>query len=168
MDRVVKLPPSEHFGVSMAPEGVVLRGLSRFTPSLRQRKGYNHPKWLYTRVYDPNNTLWELSDSRIQNLLMLMYGINIRESVYRDYLADTLIGAKTEVIINSGIVDIVTPDKVIEVKKAEHWKHAMGQSLAYSAELHKPPVVALIGTIPAIGRQILCKYGVDIIDLGGL
>ena len=76
--------------------------------------------------------------------------------------------SRTEVIIESGIVDILTPDKVIEVKKADNWKHALGQTLAYSAELHKAPCVALIGGLSPICRRILSYYGVDNIELEGV
>lgn len=165
MNRVIKLPQSVHLGVAMTPDNITVSRLERFTSGNQARKPYNKAKWLYTTVYDPYGKLNHLADSRIQNLLCLMYDKNCKEYIYRDFIADNHKGSRVEVIIESGIVDVLTPDAVIEVKKAENWKHALGQALAYSKELHKRPSVALIGQVSAISRKILSAYEVDIIDL---
>lgn len=52
----------------------------------------------------------------------------------RDKLASSIPGAKTEVHCSSGIIDILTPTEVIEVKRASMWKAAMGQVLAYGED----------------------------------
>jgi hypothetical protein len=135
MNRVIKLPLSVHFSVAMTPESVTVGMLEGITSSSRSRRPYNKAKWAYTTIYDPLGKLNHLSDSRIQTILCLMYDKNCREYIYRDYIADNFKGSKVEVIIESGIVDVLTPDMVIEVKRAENWKHALGQVLAYSTEL---------------------------------
>lgn len=53
------------------------------------------------------------------------------EVAVRNRLAKAL-GGDTEVVCNHGKADIVTSTEVIEVKKAEDYKHAIGQVLAYS------------------------------------
>ncbi len=168
MDRLIKLPGHIGTGVVMSPPGFICKSLARFSPGTRNRKPYSKSGWTYFRIEDPLGEINHLPDSRIQNLLILIYGKNIREYVYRDYLADNMPDSSIEVTIESGIVDILTPDKVIEVKKADNWKHALGQTLAYSAELHKAPCVALIGNLSPICRQILSCYGVDNIELEGI
>lgn len=168
MDRVIKLPIEAHIGVSRAPRSYITEKLSNYSQSYSKRKAYNKSDWLHTEVFDPKNELNHLTDSRIQTLLILLYGRNIKEYVYRDYIADNIPGAKSEVIIESGIVDVLAPNKVIEVKKAENWKHALGQSLAYAAELKMAPCVALIGKLPPVSQKILKHYGVDNIQLNNI
>ena len=168
MDRVIQLPLEAHIGVSMAPRAQVTHMLSQHTQSHSRRKAYSKSDWLYTDVFDPENKLNHLSDSRIQTLLILLFGRNIKEYVYRDYLTDNIPGARSEVIINSGVVDVVSPDRVIEVKKSENWKHALGQSLAYAAELNLKPCVALIGRLHPVSQKIFQRYGVDNIQLNSI
>lgn len=168
MDRFINLPEHIGKGVTMSPPSVICNSLARFPPGTRKRRTYRNSDWTCVRVEDPSGAINHLSDSRIQNLLILIYGKNIQEYVYRDYLADTIPESRVEVIIDSGIVDILTPDTVIEVKKATNWKHALGQTLAYSAELHRTPCVALIGTLSPICRRVLSIYGVDNIELDGI
>lgn len=68
------------------------------------------------------------------------------ESKVRDALAASVRGARTEVPCSSGVVDIVTPMEIIEVKRATLWKAAMGQVLAYSEDFpHLVPRVHLFG-----------------------
>lgn len=168
MDRRIRLPGHIGMGVIMSPPSVICKTLSKFPASNGHRKPYSMMDWDYFKIEDPTGEINHLSDSRIQNLLILIYGKDIKEYVYRDYLVDNIPGAKAEVSIESGIVDILTPDRVIEVKKAHNWKHAMGQTLSYSAELHKKPCVALIGKLRPICRKILSCYGVDNIELYGI
>jgi len=40
-------------------------------------------------------------------------------------------GGEREVKCGCGFIDLLTPTHVIEVKKLKHWKHALGQVLAY-------------------------------------
>lgn len=60
----------------------------------------------------------------------------------RDEIAAAHPGSRTEVQCSSGIVDIVTPTEIIEVKRAPMWKAALGQVLAYSSDFprHAPRV----------------------------
>ena len=54
------------------------------------------------------------------------------ESMVKERLVKSLV--QTEVRLESGIVDVVTRDEIIEIKKASLWKHALGQILAYAFE----------------------------------
>ena len=59
-----------------------------------------------------------------------MFGNNQTESVIRDKIAleeKGQIEVKTEV----GFIDVLTDTKIIEVKKYNHWKHALGQIECY-------------------------------------
>ena len=40
--------------------------------------------------------------------------------------------AKTEVKTKNGYIDVLTKDKIIEIKECSDWKHALGQIMAYS------------------------------------
>lgn len=40
--------------------------------------------------------------------------------------------AKTEVKTKNGYIDVLTKDKIIEIKECCNWKHALGQIMAYS------------------------------------
>jgi hypothetical protein len=53
------------------------------------------------------------------------------EAQVRDTLATKLMGARTEVRCEYGVVDILTDSEVIEVKVCHKWKHALGQCLSY-------------------------------------
>ncbi|AUF82158.1 hypothetical protein TetV_066 [Tetraselmis virus 1] len=59
------------------------------------------------------------------------------ESTVRDRLAKQLVGSRIEVPCSSGLIDIVTPTEIIEVKRAPLWKAAMGQILAYGEDFPK-------------------------------
>jgi hypothetical protein len=59
------------------------------------------------------------------------------------------LGAVDEVKTESGRIDLLTEDAVIEIKDISNWKHALGQVLAYS--IHYPDhkrVVYLFGELP--------------------
>lgn len=43
-----------------------------------------------------------------------------------------LTGGEREVRVETGIIDVLTPTQVIEVKHVSEWKHAVGQVLIYS------------------------------------
>ena len=53
-----------------------------------------------------------------------------REYMFRDRIANEEDG-KIEVITTSGRIDVLTKQKIIEVKIAYNWKHALGQVLCY-------------------------------------
>ncbi|GAQ91171.1 hypothetical protein KFL_007380050 [Klebsormidium nitens] len=53
------------------------------------------------------------------------------EAQVRDRLASKLVGARTEVRCEYGMIDILTDTEVIEVKVYHKWKHALGQCLSY-------------------------------------
>ena len=91
-----------------------------------------------------------------------------RERLIRDKLA-LLYNGKVEVETKFGKIDVLTDSMIIEVKTAKHWKHALGQILAYFEEYksHKK-VVCLFDwdkcmcSITDI-REVYCKYGVDLL-----
>lgn len=56
------------------------------------------------------------------------------EALVRDALAASIPGARTEIACSSGFVDVVTPDEIIEVKRAQLWKGGLGQVLVYSKD----------------------------------
>lgn len=62
------------------------------------------------------------------------------EALVRDALAASIPGSRTEVPCSSGFVDVVTPDEIIEVKRAQLWKGGLGQVLVYSKDFpdHRP------------------------------
>jgi hypothetical protein len=53
------------------------------------------------------------------------------ESTIRDNIAKDENG-RTEVEVATGVIDVKTDTKIIEVKTASNWKHAVGQVLVYS------------------------------------
>ena len=55
------------------------------------------------------------------------------ESFYRDKIASEENG-EIEVETDCGFIDVLTKTKVIEVKKASNWKHAIGQVICYWTE----------------------------------
>lgn len=55
-----------------------------------------------------------------------------QEAIVRDRLQQQ-IGGKTEVATPIGRIDLLTDTELVEVKRAEDWKAAMGQVLAYGA-----------------------------------
>jgi hypothetical protein len=54
-----------------------------------------------------------------------------REAIVRDRLAARISGSRVEVRCETGFVDIVTPDQIIEVKRARSYKAAIGQIIVY-------------------------------------
>ena len=57
------------------------------------------------------------------------------EHSWRDKIALEENG-KIEVEVESGVIDVLTEFKIIEVKKVENWKHALGQILSYSLDFY--------------------------------
>ena len=57
---------------------------------------------------------------------------NRSEKSVQSKLAKSIPFSKTEVKTLSGNIDILTTNEIIEVKKIESWKHAVGQVLVYS------------------------------------
>ncbi len=56
------------------------------------------------------------------------------EQPYRDKIALEENG-EIEVKIESGYIDVLTDTKIIEVKKVENWKSALGQVLSYGLDI---------------------------------
>ena len=84
MDRIIKLPGHIGTGVTMSPPSVICKSLARFSSGARVRRPYTKSGWTYFKIEDPSGEINHLSDSRIQNLLILIYGKNIKEYVFQD------------------------------------------------------------------------------------
>lgn len=88
---------------------------------------------------------------------------NELESVVKERLVKSLV--QTEVRLPNGIVDVVTHDQIIEIKKASLWKHALGQILAYGFEPEcqgKTKRIHLFGSVKDKTKIAACcaHYGV--------
>jgi len=58
--------------------------------------------------------------------------IKYKEFEVRDELFNSIPGSKKEVKCETGIIDILTPTEIIEVKHVTKYKHAFGQIFSYS------------------------------------
>ena len=88
----------------------------------------------------------------------------LKESYFRDKLADNLENAETEVEVIGGFIDVLTDDEVIEVKRLSRYKSAIGQVQVYSLYLEgREKIIHLIDDLSNIN-----KYEIDSIcnDLG--
>lgn len=59
----------------------------------------------------------------------------MKESYFRDKLAENYDNSETEVEVIGGFIDVLTDDEVIEVKRLSRWKAAIGQVQVYSLYL---------------------------------
>ena len=75
------------------------------------------------------------------------------EAEVRDRLVCEYNGS-SEIECASGIADIVTDKRVIEVKEYSKWKHALGQALAYGIDLGREPAVYLFVIIDDVSIEI--------------
>lgn len=70
----------------------------------------------------------------------------------------------------SGISDVTTVDRHIEIKKWSNYKHSIGQLLAYDFYDKKPILeVHLFGKYPEykkeIAKRVFEKYNITVVDL---
>lgn len=79
------------------------------------------------------------------------------EEKWRDKIALEENG-QVEIKVESGIIDVLTDTKVIEVKKIENWKHALGQVIAYSVDTKKEPWIYLFGDTDEEQRNMIRKH----------
>jgi hypothetical protein len=75
-------------------------------------------------------------------------GSETNEKTHVDKIVSLIGDCSVEVETPVGRCDIVTNNFVIEVKRSEDWKHALGQVISYSYFLNKYPVISLFGDIP--------------------
>lgn len=66
-----------------------------------------------------------------------------KESVWRDALARRL-GGRTEVVIEGGRVDVLTPTYAIEVEFPDKWHEGVGQALHYGNATRRQGMLAII------------------------
>lgn len=88
------------------------------------------------------------------------------EANNRDALAAVL-GGRVEVWVEDcGRPDIITADRVIEVKRRSQWKEAIGKALVYGLGTGLQPTVALLGSPGRLRERIVSTchaLGVDVI-----
>lgn len=65
------------------------------------------------------------------------------EAKWRDYLSEEL-GARHEVRVEGGRIDVMTDTEVIELDWPHKWHEGLGQALHYADATGKKPVLALI------------------------
>jgi hypothetical protein len=81
-----------------------------------------------------------------------------KESVIRDELVKEL-GGITEVECETGRIDILTKNEVVEVKKVSDWKSAVGQVLVYQQEYpDHSPRIHLYGECSCDFKKMIVKY----------
>jgi hypothetical protein len=71
----------------------------------------------------------------------------LRESKIKKKLNKKLKG-ETEVETPNGFIDILTTDKIIEIKECTNWKHALGQILAYSDDYPNHKKIIYLFDVP--------------------
>lgn len=111
------------------------------------------------------------SGMKIYEYLSTIYNLGyVKESGYRDLLQRKYGGLIEVPIPGVGRIDVLTPDKIIEVKNINGWKHSLGQVLAYSTFYpNHQPIIALTPSktcykIEEIER-IVNSFGVEIMLL---
>lgn len=87
------------------------------------------------------------------------------ESQIRDELLKEL-GGTAEVTTPAGFIDLLTEEKLIEVKVGNNWKHALGQALSYSIYYpDKKKYIYLFGEVEnkAVIERTCETYGVKVV-----
>lgn len=82
----------------------------------------------------------------------------LTESIVSDMLAKET-GGTREVRCASGFVDVLTDSEVIEVKRVQSWKSAVGQSIVYCIDLPgRTPRIHLYGKTDQNQKRLIEKY----------
>ena len=107
-------------------------------------------------------------DQYLSTLFNLAYA---KEFAYRD-MCQEMYGGQTEVPIPGvGRIDVLTSDRIIEVKALSKFKHSIGQVLVYSEYYpnHKPTIALTPDSKskydPEMIETICNKLGIDVIFL---
>nr|URM61920.1 KilA-N domain-containing protein [Mimivirus sp.] len=92
---------------------------------------------------------------------------NNKEKVIQKTLQSEL-GGEIEVKTKYGYIDLLTDDKIIEIKSYETWKHALGQILIYSDEYENKNKCVYLFDVPNNIKlnnikRIYNKYNVSVI-----
>lgn len=164
MRRKISVPPKVSEALKWLPKARVVHTLSLYPVALTVIPVAPKKGWVDVTLEDVG-CLCKFTDHQLRNLLMLTYLENPPEFCYRNFVAGLFHDAKVEVHTPVGIVDVMTPLQVIEVKIAASWKHALGQVLAYAWVTGKAPGVALFGEVPTLAKDLFLVQGVDIIQL---
>jgi len=78
-----------------------------------------------------------------------------RERKFQEELAVKLEDAEMEVACETGIIDILTPNFVVEVKVAKSFKHAIGQVIVYGLEYPKARQVIALYDHKNVNKQLI-------------
>ncbi|AFX93006.1 putative KilA-N domain-containing protein [Megavirus courdo11] len=92
---------------------------------------------------------------------------NNKEKIIQKTLQSEL-GGEIEVKTKYGYIDLLTNDKIIEIKSYETWKHALGQILIYSDEYENKNKCVYLFDVPNNVNinnmeRIFNKYNVSVI-----
>lgn len=69
------------------------------------------------------------------------------------------LGGQKEVVTPAGKIDILTPDRVIEIKNVKNWKEAIGQIIVYSDYYPSHQrVVYFFGTVHTASKDLIQKH----------
>ena len=82
-----------------------------------------------------------------------------------------ILGGLTEIKIPTGHIDVLSDDWIVETKKSQNWKHAIGQLMCYTHYMDRPyRAIALIGKIHKETAGICEHLGIHLFyyDLGAL
>lgn len=164
MKRKISVPGAVEEALRWLPKPKVVQTLNLYPVALTVIPITPKKGWVGVTL-EGAGCLSRFTDHQLRNLLMLSYLDNPPEFCYRNFVAGLFSDAKVEVHTEVGIVDVMTSKQVIEVKVASSWKHALGQTLAYSFITGKLPAVALFGNIPKVAKDIFMVQGIDIIEL---
>lgn len=94
-------------------------------------------------------------------------GQEMVEACVRDRLAERE-GGQVEVVCEHGIIDVLTPSDVIEVKRSNKYLHALGQILGYSESYpkHKKRVHLIMDSneeeLVSKAKHLYQKHGVEV------
>ncbi|AEJ34347.1 KilA N-terminal domain, N1R/P28 DNA binding [Acanthamoeba polyphaga mimivirus] len=96
-----------------------------------------------------------------------LYSNNDKEKQIQLALQKSL-GGKIEVRTKHGYVDLLTKDKIIEIKSYDNWKHALGQILAYGELYENKNKCIYLFDIPSKNeianiKIILKKFGISLL-----
>ena len=90
------------------------------------------------------------------------------DKIYKEAKLASLYSGKTEIVTKFGKIDVLTDNMIIEIKIFKHWKHALGQILAYSEEYKNHTKVICLFDVNTLDnlediKTIYSKYNIELI-----
>jgi hypothetical protein len=104
----------------------------------RHGKAFTHPKDRPNLSRESAQMFWDDSHWYLCGAIEPFKG-TISESQVQQRL-HSYFGGETEVECRCGIADLVTADRLVEIKQADNWKAAVGQAVCYNVWFKKPMV----------------------------